>query len=643
MNQLSSTKISDPPIKLRGHDHDNGTRNPKATDWLAKNLKFEILLSKPGDGLQKALAKSKKSARPVPFQTSWIERCPNCGDPIEFEALKGAIQTRTECKFKKGMKPLVFEIPIPSGRMAIANDLRHVFHTHGASRDINYAFGQRAEMARLAKQNLAYLFSGNSCPSIFEMVSKDQPHTQFAVGKVPQTGDWKRKASVCTDLWAACIADANLVEQSCKSQGIEPPSDMRVIPCKPGTYQITYLGHNNENLYDFTIALINWKKEKTRATPNPHTEYLKQNFTIQEVAHAAVSNRRYIEEKQTPEQETQRFLNQMFFTLGNGVEWHPNGWASPYPMEPCENPRPAKKLAKLTRAFSWYPISSYSVAASLAGIQCKHYASRNLTRISLNPSFLSALIDCLENIVRYGVKSPERGNAEHRKSETQEARQTKSICKAIIDGLAQDLEHGDPCKKSIGVELVQQMRNAKRLQDLAAKYKLAHSRETYLVASDFGEAVHQTKLAEGPGLKNVTVEIEGVTGEKPTYRQRIDCQVVNSKNGDQIRNITLSGEITKHKNSGESVRFLETRYQGILHVKHTSKGVVTTWKEKGGKTETISTTQLKKRFEKVARKHRKPNASILLGFQKTLKKEEASRTKFRNSRIGKILLGDLLN
>lgn len=170
----------------------------------------------------------------------------------------------------QGFPPkLAVQISVPSGKLAVANDLRQFFpslreETRGSPWDkISEEITRES-----AKEGLLQFYVGNSCPSVFlhstgptitvggylstlwdEEGEKEYPNP------IPNPFG-EEAAQICTDLWWVCLCDLEDLCSRSKAYGFEgdPSSGVDIIDVPPGVYELLYFGRVEE--HDVPFAQI---------------------------------------------------------------------------------------------------------------------------------------------------------------------------------------------------------------------------------------------------------------------------------------------------------------------------------------------------------------------------------------------------
>lgn len=186
------------------------------------------------------------------------EDCGVCGAEVRFVLNRARNTFRADSACACGGKRMKFKVrvSVPSGKLAFANDLRHIFPTW-MDRYVNHNFEVRLTTEDYARSGCLHFFVGNSCPSVSKYKDK-----LYVGGK--QRGA-RRKGSVCTDLWWVSAADHENLKAKAAERGQAVPGDVFIVDVEPGTYEATIdpnANYENPNPY----AVI---RRVGKATPPP--------------------------------------------------------------------------------------------------------------------------------------------------------------------------------------------------------------------------------------------------------------------------------------------------------------------------------------------------------------------------------------
>lgn len=170
-------------------------------------------------------------------------------------------------------------IQVPSGKLLVAdwfrdnkNVLQKLTDVKGTvigkklmeinSYDAQYGDSYLAEYAQVlsaAELNIATVFVGNSSPDIFQNGNKIigfdadsyESERKFKTAMKTEMPEWKKKGSICTDLWRASVIDeeilvSHLATKYSQKEAEEIMAEIKAgwtvveVKVKPGKYKLTY-------------------------------------------------------------------------------------------------------------------------------------------------------------------------------------------------------------------------------------------------------------------------------------------------------------------------------------------------------------------------------------------------------------------
>lgn len=195
--------------------------------------------------------------------TSW---CPLCGMPIQAETNGEEIRIRSEapCPYAGGFPPTTWELNVPSGRLAMAEDLTGFF-VYPKSPELYWSPGGPAAMQQTtlgyARVGLSYAYMNNSDPAIYRTgeekyrivsygMHTDNPiPNEVKINEVPNFAGWY---SIC---------DYDLLRQ------LAPKKHKHTtFKVKPGVYRFTHnLEESLQHAGDF--ARFEWIREPDPVVP----------------------------------------------------------------------------------------------------------------------------------------------------------------------------------------------------------------------------------------------------------------------------------------------------------------------------------------------------------------------------------------
>lgn len=355
-------------IDFKGHDHYQGKISKETNKYFTDYIVMGLLIYETEKALEKKNSMSKRLDCSID--------CSSCGERLEIEFDGKEVKVLNECVYKNGMPPIILNLNVPSGKMVVAEDLREFFPIQ-CDYDINKICGMYEESKAYSEVGMIHLVTSDNCSVMYKTKS----------GFTISEKKLKNKVAHINTKWISiCDYDAFI------AAGGKIGYSEAIVDCEPGVYEFTdYKFVNNGNVeikrISNSTAVINYRKK-----------YLEENYTLEQMLYEFNKSwdgylSSFEGDKLT---RIQRMLDHVFFTLGNGLDWHPNGWTTCDKLSPST---PSLKIPKLNRKFNWYPNSDYSFVASCAGFGDKSY-SKGVQY--LNESFYYGLIMCLKNIIEYG-------------------------------------------------------------------------------------------------------------------------------------------------------------------------------------------------------------------------------------------------
>jgi len=176
-----------------------------------------------------------------------------------------------------------WELNVPSGKLAIANDLRQWFpglEDYSA----NALLDRHLTTLAYAKVGMSHGYVGNTCPGVYQdgdtfvigSYSEDPPDDdeddEDDEGEVAPCPWGKEVASVCTDLWWYSMVDhAELLRRRDHyTPGVKIDEHrINVIDVKPGVYQFRQVVGVNHHVSNVVYATFKWVRE-----PDPLVDYV---------------------------------------------------------------------------------------------------------------------------------------------------------------------------------------------------------------------------------------------------------------------------------------------------------------------------------------------------------------------------------
>lgn len=248
---------------LGGHYYSEDRWYDKRANF--KNFAFDSRLFSP------LYTRQDKQTGAISFAGSYSSRCNCCGEYVNFQVDGNVIRTAEKCAYPNGFPPYKIRISVPSGKLVVANDLRiffqHVSEANNGEMDTDIGLMKWCQF--FAEQaNLGYIFTSNTSPDLFK-TKKDT----FAL-KCGSDAQKNLVASICTDLWACCVADYDTVEAGYEKYKNSTEFDRydtlpgnfedalkaenaTVIRVTPGDYEIECFRYSHNGNRVQTLAKIN--------------------------------------------------------------------------------------------------------------------------------------------------------------------------------------------------------------------------------------------------------------------------------------------------------------------------------------------------------------------------------------------------
>jgi len=360
------------------------------------------------------------------------------GDQVEGKLCETLDDVEACIATWKHVDPIyTFELNVPSGKMVVANDLRHDWPVVG-DYDVNSNYGCRMTSEQYAERaGMAHAFVGNTCPGMNRLSL-----TEFIIGVDEYAEDGKpagklkgeEVAGICTDLWWYSIVDYDDFVQR-----LGKPKERAVVECKPGVYQFRHLFHalDRNGAYPQVYTEIKWARKPDKVR-DYRAEYDALNFTAEQiVADMLRGEHRVLYEDAPPYKKTEdwpsmpanaanrqiwKAVNQLIVVLGNGQEYHKNGWLGGSPdLKPDV---PGVEIPEFHGKFHWYPLcdSSFLVRAAGDGDEVDYHGIAPKD-IHLNESFVRLAFNVLYCMVRYGTEDGGSHSKEYEKATIKNAQQ----------------------------------------------------------------------------------------------------------------------------------------------------------------------------------------------------------------------------
>lgn len=196
---------------------------------------------------------------------------------VSEDSRMGQFAGHQPCKLTKGIDTYTYKINIPSGKLLFANDLRELFpeldrfdddkyitEKSGYSNSINSELGVMYTQEFWNNHGMIYVQVGNTSPHVFQDSITKNIEVKFKSIYTPQKGDEDLDVddsdddedpdyvknytatendlgSVCTDLWAVCGIDHDLMKDLCNKHKIDfktLSAGCITVDVDPGEYNV---------------------------------------------------------------------------------------------------------------------------------------------------------------------------------------------------------------------------------------------------------------------------------------------------------------------------------------------------------------------------------------------------------------------
>jgi len=397
--------LSKAPIDFNGH-WKNGAVLRDDFKVLKELLLGSRSMSKTdAEDLIRAVDAGTPMDRWVPVDASLgltgLRTCSYCGGEDFATETDGRVVRLTgePCKFPNGLPLTEWELNVPSGKLVVANDLRVLFPLpEDEDFDINTTMGCRQTALAYAANGMSHAFVGNSCPGVFKCGDGI-----FKIANKPRDEEWDGKkfvkikpapkfegeevAGICTDLWWYSICDHAEFKRRCKRFKQKAADfSVEVVDIKPGVYRFRHdedaRGHDGPEERVYTR--IEWVRDS-----DPVQDFLARYEEVEVNAHAYVQAQvaRWptLYGKTVDLQAWQRVADQVFCTIGGGVEWHEKG----FPKAKVDSSVADVEAPSFRAQYQWYPFS-------------KPYGGL-FEPETLAPSFAKLAFRVLESVISFGT------------------------------------------------------------------------------------------------------------------------------------------------------------------------------------------------------------------------------------------------
>jgi hypothetical protein len=347
-----------------------------------------------------ALVRAAKSGTPL---DRWIDlagmlgfsdlrTCNYCGEHVSKMETNGIVVRYggPSCEYPDGLPLTEWELNVPSGKLAVANDLRRLFPLpDGDDFDVNTILGCRQTALAYAANGMSHASVGNTCPGVYQCgdgLFKIATEPYEDVKPRPKF-EGKRVAGICTDLWWYSICDYAEFERRCK-RFKQKAKDFRVetVTVKPGVYRFRHdeEARRLDGPGECVFARFEWVREPD-AVKDFLAKYEEVEVNPHAYVHAQVTRWPTLYGKTVNPQAWQRVADQVFCTIGSGVEWHEKGFPKAKVDPSIADVEPPSFRAQ----HHWYPFS-------------KPYGGLFEPK-TLTPGFAKLAFRVLESVISFGM------------------------------------------------------------------------------------------------------------------------------------------------------------------------------------------------------------------------------------------------
>ncbi|OIV36967.1 hypothetical protein BIV57_13315 [Mangrovactinospora gilvigrisea] len=184
----------------------------------------------------------------VVWHTGISEACTVCDTAPRLVAADGRVRAQDPCAYPDGFTTTI-TLDVPSGRIAVADDLRDAFPRDRRDvADYNTLLGQAQATLAMADLGCAYGAIDDTCPGLYR-TGQDRyviATPAYDASDNPTLPDTDRLATIVTDLWAYSVADADLwMARGGRIDRIGRSVTLVDIP--PGRYEFTL--HTGERAF----------------------------------------------------------------------------------------------------------------------------------------------------------------------------------------------------------------------------------------------------------------------------------------------------------------------------------------------------------------------------------------------------------
>lgn len=434
-------------LEWKGHFKQGGfLYGPYPKDFLKRALESSWMLHLEAEDLKRvreAVATGEVLPKPVEFLAPIREmRCPFCDKALRlaFDGKRLSVASE-ECPNPEGLIT-EWELNVPSGKLAIANDLREWFPTDEGG-DLNTIFGIHLTILAYADVGMSHGFVGNSCPGVYR-----NDENKFTIGSYlktfwdPETEretpnpvpcPWgKRVGGITTDLWWYSIADYDELKRRVKHytpgktlKDVLQGEGVKVLKVKPGVYKFR-MDHTAPR----TGPIVEYTTFEWVRGPDPLVDYLgleesKSVTALEYLIENCLSwptlfmdlgsrdredrpsmIRRWLELTDAQRcASLARAADHLMVVIGNAVDWHEKG----FPREKISEE--ARMLARqmggevpsFDHKVHWYPLSEgFSALCKAAGVRSPYHAEEEESPQILERSFVLLGLNICQSAIKFG-------------------------------------------------------------------------------------------------------------------------------------------------------------------------------------------------------------------------------------------------
>lgn len=197
--------------------------------------------------------------------------CHVCGKRVKIQCVNPErYEVTSECPYPGGMTEYDVLIAVPSGRLAVANDLRDFCPIEEPRISVNYDAGTRAYAEAYAAGGMLHFCVGNTSPDVFRRGDKlvvanyadpdyhdAEDMAEHPVRFIPKEQWGEKVASVCTDLWWVSAMDADLLQARARDHDLDIDDyEVEYVDVPPGNYVLTIYPNAREDEDNQIFAVL---------------------------------------------------------------------------------------------------------------------------------------------------------------------------------------------------------------------------------------------------------------------------------------------------------------------------------------------------------------------------------------------------